>query len=304
MLNSSHKDNPGYLRILSGDILEDCKEMNVKKLIYTLLILINVIGISCLVHFGALYLSHGTNIANPDAMLPMPDWERGGLALTIGVIPLLVANLALMMAVRQYEDWVPARKVLLGVFLIPGVICAMLSGSFLLLDLTGCSNGDNEGKPVVSVAIADNENREIKYINIYTDREDADIEKFTPDDVKVYTADIDDFNSQIAGGTKIKVSLVRNLVYEGKSSAASDDNDPVHADETVTAVMKAVCDSEEHEIFELSVWQDEDRYFAFYDLNVNLWTPCKLVEYDPSSGTLTELGEWDNVDLLNIRLPF
>ena len=53
---------------------------------------LNAIGIVCLIYCAALYLSHDTYVVNPDAMLPMMNWERGGMMLTMGVMPMLIAN--------------------------------------------------------------------------------------------------------------------------------------------------------------------------------------------------------------------
>ncbi|MCR5703868.1 MAG: hypothetical protein K6G85_04525 [Eubacterium sp.] len=66
--------------------------MNKNKKAYVVL-MINVIGIICLIYAGILFLSHSTTIANPKAMIPMESWERGGILLTIGLLPMIVANL-------------------------------------------------------------------------------------------------------------------------------------------------------------------------------------------------------------------
>lgn len=54
--------------------------------------ILNIIGIICLIYCAALYLSHDTYVVNSDAMLPMMNWERGGMMLTMGVMPMLIAN--------------------------------------------------------------------------------------------------------------------------------------------------------------------------------------------------------------------
>lgn len=54
---------------------------------------INIIAIVCLIYCAVVYLSHSTYIVNPDAMLPMENWERAGMMLTIGVIPMVIANI-------------------------------------------------------------------------------------------------------------------------------------------------------------------------------------------------------------------
>ena len=53
---------------------------------------LNAIGIVCLFYCAALYLSHDTYVVNPDSMFPMMNWYRGGMMLTMGVMPMLIAN--------------------------------------------------------------------------------------------------------------------------------------------------------------------------------------------------------------------
>ncbi len=84
-------------------------------------------------------------------------------------------------------------------------------------------------------------------------------------------------------------------------------------DETALALMTAVKQKEEHEVFDISVWRVGDDYFVFDKLNVNLWTPCRLYLYTPTSGSgnsgeqvkqeeLELWGEWDDVDLVGIQV--
>ncbi|MBQ6994670.1 MAG: hypothetical protein IJN64_09320 [Lachnospiraceae bacterium] len=53
---------------------------------------LNAIGIVFLIYCATLYLSHDIYIVNPDAMLPMMNWERGSMMLTMGVVPMWIAN--------------------------------------------------------------------------------------------------------------------------------------------------------------------------------------------------------------------
>ena len=56
------------------------------------LVFVNAAAVVCLVYASALYVSHSTNVKNPDAMLPIEDWERGGLMLLLGAVPMTIAN--------------------------------------------------------------------------------------------------------------------------------------------------------------------------------------------------------------------
>ena len=53
---------------------------------------LNAIGIVCLFYCAALYLSHDIYVVNPDTMITIMNWERGGMMLTMGVMPMLIAN--------------------------------------------------------------------------------------------------------------------------------------------------------------------------------------------------------------------
>ena len=63
-----------------------------RKPIDACIIILNILALACLVYAAALYLSRSAHIANPDAMLPMQDWERGGSMLLMGLLPMLCAN--------------------------------------------------------------------------------------------------------------------------------------------------------------------------------------------------------------------
>lgn len=88
-----------------------------KRVFTWLLILLNICGCLCLTYFGFLFVSGNTIVDAPDAMLPMERWERGGFALTIGTIPLIIAN-ALGYAFIQCGN----KKSRLLIF-IPSIVC-------------------------------------------------------------------------------------------------------------------------------------------------------------------------------------
>ena len=63
------------------------------KLGNKVIISLNIIGLICLIYFAVPYILHDTSVPNPDAMLPMYRWEGAAIALMVGTIPLIVANL-------------------------------------------------------------------------------------------------------------------------------------------------------------------------------------------------------------------
>lgn len=91
-----------------------------KKIAIELLVLVNLCGCLCLVYFGASFISGSVIIDFPAAMLPMERWERGGLALTAGALPLIIAN-TLGYVFLPFGD----KKSRLLIF-IPSIVCIAL----------------------------------------------------------------------------------------------------------------------------------------------------------------------------------
>ena len=67
--------------------------MTKRKALEILLIVLNIIGIVLLVHFAIPYITYNTTILNPNAILPFEAWDRAGMILTLGFVPLLAINI-------------------------------------------------------------------------------------------------------------------------------------------------------------------------------------------------------------------
>ena len=102
-----------------------------KKIYRILIIVVNIIGVLCLLYFGYLYLSHDTFVPNPEAMLPMERWDGAGWALTIGLLPLFIANALGFIAFRERRT---ATRVL---WFVPGIGCLVLVISYWIYSLAG-----------------------------------------------------------------------------------------------------------------------------------------------------------------------
>ena len=96
-----------------------------------LIIVINIIGALCLLYFGYLYLSHDIFVPNPEAMLPMERWDGAGLILTIGLVPLVIANLFGFIA---YKDRKPVIRL---IWFLPAAVCLVLVASYWIYSLAG-----------------------------------------------------------------------------------------------------------------------------------------------------------------------
>lgn len=76
-----------------------------KKIILWFLIGLNSAGVVCFLYFAIPYFRHATQIPYPDVMLPAENWDLAGMALTVGLIPLFMANLLGALFVRGKRSW-------------------------------------------------------------------------------------------------------------------------------------------------------------------------------------------------------
>ena len=73
-----------------------------KNILLWFIIALNIVGVICLIYFAIPYFTHNVTVTNPDAMLPMEAWDIAGMALTIGFVPLLIANLLCFAEVCEF----------------------------------------------------------------------------------------------------------------------------------------------------------------------------------------------------------
>ena len=97
-----------------------------------IILIINIIGVVCLAYFAIPYLTHNTTVYHPDAMLPMEAWDSAGVTLTVGFIPLLIANILAFIYVAKESIKMPLRLL----YFIPSLLCICLVISYLITALT------------------------------------------------------------------------------------------------------------------------------------------------------------------------
>ncbi len=98
--------------------------MKTNKTIIGIISLVNLIGIGCLVYFAIPYLTHNTVVQNPDAMLPSEAWDSAGMTLTIGLLPLILANTLGYIFVKCQN------KLIRLMWFIPSIICFIIVISY------------------------------------------------------------------------------------------------------------------------------------------------------------------------------
>ena len=103
--------------------------MRENKTLSLFIIIINAIGVICLIYFAVPYLTHNTRIVYPDAMLPFEAWDRAGMVLTFGSVPLLAANTLCFLFVKTKQKFIKY------LFYIPSVACFVIVISYWITSL-------------------------------------------------------------------------------------------------------------------------------------------------------------------------
>ena len=111
------------LKVEEGRLLMNKKGLSI------FLILLNALGIFCLVCLAVPLIIGDRTVPNPDAMLPAERWDSAGALLCVGLVPLLAANILGMIFIAKGQLKEPVR----ALFLIPGIICMILVVYYLLV---------------------------------------------------------------------------------------------------------------------------------------------------------------------------
>ena len=97
------------------------------KYIKIFVAILNIVGIVCLIYFAVPFIRHDTSIVNPNVMLASYSWDSCGFILTLGLLPLIIAN---TMAFIFFDFW---KKILRILFFIPSLICLVLVSGYLFM---------------------------------------------------------------------------------------------------------------------------------------------------------------------------
>lgn len=157
-------------------------------------------------------------------------------------------------------------------------------GEIFIEVMTQTAHGSEKGENVQYFALADG--RRI--------RETA---PFAPEPMTVYT---------VPDPSAVSVQQIRQNA--GKKASLTTlglkdkDGNSVPLTEDFTAILKQL-DEIDHWIMTVRIIEVQGRLFVYTELNVNLWDPCALYQYDPDSRQLTELYTWNNKDPVGLRLP-
>lgn len=98
-----------------------------KKLLQLVIAGIYLIGIGCVIFFTVKYFRFSDYVANPNAMLPIPDYEGAALMLLFGTPVMLASCVTVVLTFQKMKKW--SR---IAVFL-PVLICVGVVGHYLLI---------------------------------------------------------------------------------------------------------------------------------------------------------------------------
>lgn len=259
-----------------------------KKTGTVLLLLLNILGLVCLIYYAAPYLTHDLTVPNPEAMLPLQRWDACGMVLTLGLLPLTAVNILAFVCVKTI------KKPLRFLFLVPCVLCLLITAHYWASDLWE-GGGPAAALPVVRVKLKFRETGEIRYGLLYDDGglETLD-EAFSSEGTELWIADKDNFRSRIENG-RVKNTLVRSVLNDPQGNAAAED--------TVKALLQTLAAAVNHEITEVKIFRIDQNYFAAVKTNVNWQSPCCFYQYLPAEGKLLNLFCWEDMDVLDVSLP-
>ena len=270
------------------------KRVLMKNMFAKIVVVINVIGLLCLIYYAIPYVMHNTTVRNPDAMIPFREWERSGILLTIGLQPLAIANIVAFFYIgKNYKAKIR------WLFLAPCILCACLVAHYWIPTLMEVSDtmrsGEIGSKEVVSV-ITQSTDGEKEYQRLYNDGGAELLEEgFLPDKAEVIIADNTCFSSEIEGN---------KIITAWKGGDVLDlDGNSISPTKEQASVLKALAENVEHEIIEAKIFEDKGAYFAAVQTNVNWQSPCHFYQYKFETKSLEQRYTWDDVDVLGVALP-
>ena len=97
--------------------------MKDNKILKICIIILNVIGIICLIYYMIPYLRHDTSIPNPNSMIVSYSWDACGFILTLGLIPLIIANTLAFIFIKT------KLRIL---YFIPSLVCLIIVIHYLV----------------------------------------------------------------------------------------------------------------------------------------------------------------------------
>ncbi|BEP29239.1 hypothetical protein [Helicovermis profundi] len=133
----------------------------------------------------------------------------------------------------------------------------------------------------------------IEYVSVYSNGNIEMIDKFKSDDIEIYTADSDCYESYISDNEVL--NKLKKIVL------IDSDGNTVDNDEIITEIFQ-IAEEIKHDIWKFQIIMDDDKYFVIVELNVNWQSPCDFYEYDQTQKKLILFHRFDDVDIIGLSL--
>ncbi len=188
--------------------------------------------------------------------------------------------------------------------LLLGLVLLML----LLIGCRGKSDFDVETEGILDVIVISRpshlsarEETETRYYSLANHRRIRSTEAFESDQMTILTVPNTCFESYIDRTNRVfgRTTAVRNRLDH--MALEDEDRNPVAVSAEQAKIFQHIAELE-HDLFHIRFIETGGETFVYLELNVNLWTPCCLYWYDRETDALILLHEWDDEEVVGLRL--
>lgn len=121
------------------------------------------------------------------------------------------------------------------------------------------------------------------------------ISAFTGDDITIYTAVSDAYESYIDPERNEVLNCLK------KKELFDLNGNRVEMTPILSDIMEQIADLE-HDMLLVQIFEDGGAYFVYVELNVNWWSPCRLYYYHQDSKQLKEICTFDRERIISLRI--
>lgn len=187
---------------------------------------------------------------------------------------------------------------------IASLFIALSLLTLCLLNLSGCQSSltEKNKESVIEIQTQDygwvydsEKSYDTCYYSLYSNKKLKETEPFVADKTEVFTASRDCFSSYI---DKRKNKVLNHLIH---TELTDKNGNKVEITPIISSIFEETAKLE-HDIMRMEIIKDNEEYFVFVSLNVNLWTPCTLYYYNQNSSKLIELYTFDYEIVTGIKI--
>jgi preprotein translocase subunit SecF len=167
--------------------------------------------------------------------------------------------------------------------------------AFLIIDGYNYSYNFNNATKVIDVIVKDEDTEKLSYYTIYDDQRTKEIDKFEVENNIIYS-----LNDCLDSYIDHKQNKVLNNLTVDKCKIVDEKGNEITPDHEMINIMTLVAQLE-HEIFDIKVFNVNDKYYVMTELNVNWWSPYELYSYDKINNKLNLIYEFDGEEVIGIK---